>query len=114
MCSDVTELEVSSFYRFERSYVWTYPERQRGNMMSDTFGIPKRRALAEKLSAITPKVDAETAVPVARLDDAAAKLGFQPRAGSSIPAREDRRPSGNASHPRPQPSPHFYLIISTR
>lgn len=44
--------------------------------MSDSFGFPKRRGLTEKLTAITPKTDAEAAVPIGRLDEAAAKHGF--------------------------------------
>jgi hypothetical protein len=48
-------------------------------MMSDTFGFPKRRGLTEKLGAIVPRADAETAVPIDRVDDAAAKHGFVSR-----------------------------------
>jgi hypothetical protein len=48
-------------------------------MMSDTFGFPKRRGLTEKLGAITPRADAEMAVPIDRVDDAAAKHGFVSR-----------------------------------
>jgi hypothetical protein len=44
--------------------------------MSDSFGFPKRRGLADKLSAITPRTDTQTAVPIDRLDEAAAKHGF--------------------------------------
>ena len=48
--------------------------------MSDTFGFPKRRNLAEKLDSIVPNgtTDAATdaALPVERLDDAAARHGF--------------------------------------
>ena len=47
--------------------------------MSDTFGFPKRRGLAEKLGAITSSTDGETTIPVDRVDDAAAKHGFVSR-----------------------------------
>ena len=47
--------------------------------MSDTFGFPKRRGLAEKLGAITSSTDGETTITVDRVDDAAAKHGFVSR-----------------------------------
>jgi hypothetical protein len=59
-------------------------------MMSDTFGFPKRRDLADKLSAITPAAGtAETAVPVDRLDGAAARHGFVSREPET-PFRRER------------------------
>ena len=57
--------------------------------MSETYGFPKRRGLTEKLGAITPRADPETAVPVGRLDDAAAKLGFVSREPEA-PFRRER------------------------
>jgi hypothetical protein len=44
--------------------------------MSDTFGFPKRRGLADKLGAITPSTDSEAAAPTDYVDDVAAKHGF--------------------------------------
>jgi hypothetical protein len=57
--------------------------------MSDTFGFPKRRGLTEKLEAIAPKPDTTPAEPVARLDDAAAKLGFVSRE-PDLPFRREK------------------------
>lgn len=58
-------------------------------MMSDTFGFPKRRGLTEKLGAITPRTDAETDVPIDRVDDAAAKHGFVSRE-PEVPFRREK------------------------
>lgn len=57
--------------------------------MSDSFGFPKRRGLTEKLSTITPRTDAEPAVPIDRLDEAAAKHGFISRE-PEIPFRREK------------------------
>jgi hypothetical protein len=58
-------------------------------MMSDTFGFPKRRGLTEKLGAIMPGVDAETAEPIDRVDDAAEKHGFVSRE-PEVPFRREK------------------------
>ncbi len=56
--------------------------------MSDTFGFPKRRGLAEKLDAITPGGDG-SATPVDRIDHAAARHGFVSRE-VEVPFRRER------------------------
>src|ERR1700682_5262605 len=48
-------------------------------MMSDSFGFPKRRSLSDKIGSITPTADTTSAIPVDRIDDAAAKQGFVSR-----------------------------------
>jgi hypothetical protein len=57
--------------------------------MSDTFGFPKRRGLAEKLGAIAPSTDSEVTVSVDHVDDAAAKHGFTSRE-PEIPFRREK------------------------
>src|SRR3978361_235565 len=57
--------------------------------MSETFGFPKRRILADKLEAITPSMDGEAAVSIDRIDNAAAKHGFTSRE-PEVPFRREK------------------------
>jgi hypothetical protein len=56
--------------------------------MSDTYGFPQRRGLAEKLGSITPTGEAET-IPDDRVDDVAVRHGFVSRE-PEVPYKPER------------------------
>lgn len=58
--------------------------------MADEIAFPRRRALSEKLADVRPSQSApESAVPVARIDEAAERHGFTSREPLQ-PLRRDR------------------------
>jgi hypothetical protein len=57
--------------------------------MSETFGFPKRKALAEKLVTIAPSPPGDAAPPVDRVDSAAERHGFVSRE-PEVPFRREK------------------------
>ena len=57
--------------------------------MSETFGFPKRKSLAEKVGAIPPAPSLDPTPPTGEVDTAAARHGFVSRE-PEIPFKRDK------------------------